>query len=92
MYWIIQNDIKSNCRINTRFFPFDTHHCQIIFGPERAPNVVIKPLVSEVIISFYNQPNSDWKLVRSAQAAVPTEARVLDKQNSEFNYCLETLL
>ena len=69
--------------INTRFFPFDTHHCQIIFGPERAPNIVIKPLVPKVIVSFYNQPNSDWTLVRSAQAVAPTEAWVLEvyKQN-----------
>ena len=66
MYWIIQTETRSNCRINTRYFPYDIHHCQLIFLPERSPNIMIENLFS-IVVSFYTQPISDWKLLRSEQ-------------------------
>ena len=43
------------------------HRCQIIFIPERAPNVMIENLFSSIVVSFYTQANSDWKMVKSEQ-------------------------
>ena len=94
VYWIIQTIAKSNCRVNTRFFPFDTHHCQLIFAPERAPNVVLKTLVPKVVVSFYTQKNSDWTLVKSGQKVYPTEIGVkgVTRFSLYFKYLVRTTL
>ena len=71
VYWILATETKSNCLINTKYFPFDKHRCAILYVPEHSSNYFIKSLFNSAIISPYSQPNSDWKLMQHDVMSLP---------------------
>ena len=62
MYWLVASETTSNCRINTKYFPFDIHRCIVGYSPEHAPNIIVESLFKQPIISPYSYPNADWHL------------------------------
>ena len=77
VYWQLSGTSVSMCSVNTKYFPYDKHRCVVVFSNTLAPNIILRPMFDTAMMSAWQRPNNDWKLIDHRMKLFPNETNDL---------------